>query len=72
MYLRISGGLDSSYLLHLAVKEYGLKPLCVYFNNGFGNPTAGENITNMCNKLNVKFLILTSDWKLTKSIKKVF
>lgn len=68
--LGISGGLDSSYLLHLAVKEYGLKPLCVYFNNGFGNPIAGENITNMCNKLNVKFLILTSDWKLTKSIKK--
>ena len=68
--LGISGGVDSSYLLHLAVKEYKLKPLCVYFNNGFGNPVAGENIAKMCEKLHVKFQILTSDWKLTKSLKK--
>ena len=37
----ISGGRDSTYTLWLA-KQLGLRPLAVHFNDGFGNPVAGE------------------------------
>ena len=38
----ISGGRDSSYTLHMIVRELGLRPLAVHFNDGFGNPIAGD------------------------------
>ena len=34
----ISGGRDSTYLLHLIVKKYKLRPLAMHFNDGFDNP----------------------------------
>ena len=40
----VSGGRDSTYTLWLT-KQFGLRPLCVHFNDGFGNPVAGENMT---------------------------
>ena len=35
----ISGGRDSTYTLYL-LKKMGLRPLAVYFNDGFSNPVA--------------------------------
>jgi tRNA(Ile)-lysidine synthase TilS/MesJ len=32
--LGISGGVDSSYMLHLAVKEFGLRPLVFHVDGG--------------------------------------
>jgi len=64
----ISGGRDSTYLLHLAVK-LGLRPLAVHFNDGFGNPVAGENMTRATEKLGVKLLTITSDWRESKDLK---
>src|ERR1700740_1329789 len=29
----VSGGTDSSYMLHMAVKEWGLRPLAVHYDN---------------------------------------
>ena len=49
----ISGGLDSSFLLYTMVKDYGLKPLAVHFNNSWNTDIAANNIKNMCNYLNV-------------------
>ena len=65
----ISGGRDSTYLLYKAVKEWGLRPLAVHFNEGFGNPIAGENIANACQKLDVELRTVTSDWRETKDLK---
>ena len=48
----ISGGVDSSYLLHLA-KSYGLRPLAVHLDNGFNSEIAVSNIHNITNKLNI-------------------
>jgi tRNA(Ile)-lysidine synthase TilS/MesJ len=42
--LGISGGRDSIYTLYLAKKIWGLNPIAVHFNDGFGNPVAGENM----------------------------
>ena len=68
----ISGGRDSSFLLWLAVKKWGLKPLAVHFNDGFDNPTAGENMLKAVRKLNVDLITLTSHWKQAKDLKIVF
>jgi len=67
--LGVSGGRDSTYLLYLAVKKWGLRPLAVHFNDGFDNPVAGENMVNSCKKLGVDLRTITSDWREGKDLK---
>ncbi len=68
----ISGGRDSTYLLYKAVKDWKLRPLAVHFNDGFDNPTAGENMIKACRKLNVELRTITSDWREAKDLKITF
>ena len=49
----VSGGCDSSYLLHLA-KELGLRPLAVHFDNTWDSTIAVENIHNVLKALDVE------------------
>lgn len=49
----VSGGGDSSYLLHLFAKVYGLRVLAVHFDNTWNTSIATRNIHKMCTKLNV-------------------
>jgi len=65
----ISGGRDSMVLLWKAVKEWGLRPLAVHFNDGFDNPVAGENMINAVDKLGVDLITITSDWREAKDLK---
>ncbi len=48
----VSGGTDSSYLLHLA-KDYGLRPLAVHYDNTWNTAIASQNIKKIVTKLNV-------------------
>ena len=48
----ISGGCDSSLLLY-KVKQYGLRPLAVTFDNTWSTPISTQNVSNMCDKLDV-------------------
>ena len=48
----ISGGTDSSYLLHIAC-EYGLRPLAVNLDNGWNTEISVENIKKLTSKLNI-------------------
>lgn len=68
----ISGGRDSTYLLWCAVKVWGLRPLAVHFNDGFDNPVAGENMLRAVEKLGVKLITITSDWREGKDLKITF
>lgn len=68
----VSGGRDSTFTLWLAVKEWGLRPLAVHFNDGFGNPVAGENMIKACKKLGVELRTITSDWRESKDLKIAF
>jgi hypothetical protein len=52
----ISGGEDSSVLLYLAVKIWGLRPLVIHFNNRTNRPEADHNIKLLTEKLNVNFI----------------
>jgi len=60
--LGVSGGRDSTYLLHLAVKN-GLRPLAVHFDNGWNSEIAVTNIKNATNKLNVDLYTHVADWE---------
>jgi N-acetyl sugar amidotransferase len=48
----MSGGTDSSYLLHLA-KEHGLRPLAVNLDNGWSSEIAVKNIKKMTAALKI-------------------
>lgn len=61
--LGLSGGLDSCYMLHLAVKEWGLRPFVFHIDTGWNLPVAEENIEKLCKKLNVELHIEKMDWE---------
>ena len=50
----ISGGLDSSYLLHVIVKKYGLRPLVFHVDAGWNSQIAVNNIQVMVEKLGLE------------------
>jgi hypothetical protein len=52
----ISGGEDSSVLLYLAVKSWGLRPLVIHFNNRTNRPEADHNIRLLTESLGVNFI----------------
>ena len=60
--LGLSGGLDSSYMLHLAVKEWGLRPFVFHIDAGWNLPVAEENIKRLTEKLGVELHIEKMDW----------
>ena len=49
----VSGGCDSSYMLHIAKRELGLRPLAVHFDNTWDSTIAVENIHNVLKKLDI-------------------
>ncbi len=60
--LGLSGGLDSSYMLHLAVKEWGLRPYVFHIDAGWNLPVAEMNIRRLTKKLGVKLHIKHMNW----------
>ncbi|MBU2704612.1 N-acetyl sugar amidotransferase [Zooshikella marina] len=49
----VSGGCDSSYLMHLMTKKYGLRLLAVHFDNTWNSTIATENIHNLTDCLGI-------------------
>ena len=60
--LGLSGGLDSTYMLHLAVKEWGLRPFVFHIDAGWNLPVAEENIKRVTEKLGVELHVEHMDW----------
>jgi N-acetyl sugar amidotransferase len=58
----ISGGVDSSYLIHKA-KEWGLRPLIVHFDNGWNTEISVRNINNIINKTGFELYTLVVNWE---------
>jgi N-acetyl sugar amidotransferase len=59
--LGLSGGVDSSYLAHLAV-SLGLRPLIVHFDNGWNSELAVSNIENLVKGLKLDLHTFVMDW----------
>lgn len=60
--LGLSGGLDSSYMLHLAVTEWGLRPFVFHIDAGWNLPVAEDNIKRLTDKLGIELHIEHMDW----------
>ena len=60
--LGLSGGLDSSYMPHLAVKEWGLRPFVFHIDAGWNLPVAEENIKRLTEKLGVELHVEKMNW----------
>lgn len=67
----VSGGRDSTYTLHNAVK-LGLRPLAVHFDNGWNSEIAVQNIKNITKKLNVDLHTHVADWEEFKDLQRAF
>ena len=60
--LGVSGGLDSSYLAHLA-NSLGLRPLLVHFDNGWNSETAVRNVENLATRLGFDLRTHVINWE---------
>lgn len=63
----MSGGADSSYLLHVAVKEYGLRPLVFHVDGGWNSQIAVNNINVMIDKLGLDLYTEVINWEEMKA-----
>lgn len=70
--LGLSGGLDSCYMLHLAVTEWGLRPFVFHIDAGWNLPVAEENIKRICDKLGVHLHIQKLDWEELRQMQIAF
>lgn len=70
--LGFSGGFDSSYLLHFAVKELGLRPLVFHVDAGWNTKFSEENIRKMVDKLGVDLKIETIKWDEVRDMQLAF
>jgi N-acetyl sugar amidotransferase len=70
--LGLSGGVDSSYMLHLAVKEFGLKPLVFHVDGGWNSELAVHNIQVMVEKLGLDLYTEVINWEEMKDFQLAF
>jgi len=70
--LGMSGGVDSSYMLHLAVKEFGLRPLVFHVDGGWNSELAVNNIQVMIDKLGLDLYTEVINWEEMKDFQLAF
>ncbi len=70
--LGLSGGLDSSYMLHLAVKEWGLRPFVFHVDEGWNLPVAEQNVRKLCDNLGVELHIEKIDFEEMRQMQIAF
>lgn len=68
----MSGGLDSSYLLHLAVKELGLRPLVFHVDGGWNTDIAVNNIQVIVDKLGLDLYTEVINWEEMRDFQLAF
>ena len=61
--LGLSGGLDSSYMLHLMVTEYGLRPLVFHVDGGWNSELSTHNINCLVDALNIDLYTEVINWR---------
>ncbi|MEZ6854227.1 N-acetyl sugar amidotransferase [Halodesulfovibrio aestuarii] len=62
----MSGGADSSYMLHVAVKDFGLRPLVFHVDGGWNSHIAVNNINVMIDKLGLDLYTEVINWEEMK------
>ena len=69
--LGLSGGVDSSYLAHVAV-ELGLRPLIVHFDNGWNSELAVSNIESLVKGLKLDLHTFVMDWPEFRDLQRAY
>lgn len=59
----VSGGVDSSYLLHVATKMMKLRPLVVHVDAGWNSEIAVQNIETLVKALDLDLYTYVVDWE---------
>ena len=67
----VSGGTDSTYTLIL-LKELGLRPLAVHFDNGWNSETSVTNLKNALDRLEIDLHTYVVDWEEFKNLQLSF
>jgi N-acetyl sugar amidotransferase len=70
--LGISGGVDSSYMLHVTVKDFGLRPLVFHVDGGWNSELAVNNIEVMIDKLGLDLYTEVIDWEEMRDFQLAF
>jgi N-acetyl sugar amidotransferase len=61
--LGLSGGVDSSYMLHMMVKEFGLRPLVFHVDGGWNSELSVHNIHVLVDKLGLDLYTEVINWE---------
>lgn len=70
--LGLSGGLDSSYMLHLVVTEFGLRPLVFHVDGGWNSNIAVNNIQMLVEKLGLNLFTEVINWEDMRNFQLAF
>jgi N-acetyl sugar amidotransferase len=68
----VSGGFDSSYLVHLAKKEFGLRPLVFHVDAGWNSDIAVNNIQKLIDSLELDLFTEVIDWEEMRDLQLAF
>jgi N-acetyl sugar amidotransferase len=64
--LGLSGGVDSSYMLHKVVNDFGLRPLVFHVDGGWNSELAVHNIQVLVDKLGLDLFTEVINWEEMK------
>jgi N-acetyl sugar amidotransferase len=70
--LGMSGGLDSSFLLHKAVKDFGLRPLVFHVDGGWNTDIAVSNIQALIDGLGLDLYTEVINWEEMRDFQLAF
>lgn len=67
----VSGGVDSTYVAYL-VKQLGIRPLAIHFDNGWNSELAVSNIEKVLKKLDIDLFTYVIDWEEFRELQIAF
>jgi N-acetyl sugar amidotransferase len=70
--LGLSGGVDSSYMLHIIVREFGLRPLVFHVDGGWNSELAVHNINVMIDNLGLDLYTEVINWEEMRDFQLAF
>ena len=63
---------STAYLLHIATKKFGLRPLVFHVDAGWNSQQAVHNIEQMVDKLNLDLFTEVINWEEMKDLQLSF
>lgn len=68
----LSGGVDSSYLAWVVVKDLGLRPLAIHVDAGWNSEIAVHNIEQIVRKLDIDLYTEVVDWEEVQDLQRAY